>query len=454
MDRCALCPGVHACIPPDGPEDADILFIGEAPGKDEERLARLHPPGRPFVGRTGEEVDGHYLPLAGLRRPTVRMVNTIRCAPPTPGHKLDLGKAAHRDLADCCAAHFLFPLLERTRPRLVVPLGAFAVRTLCPDLDLETGHGLPVDTAFGPAYPMYHPALGMHEPKKMLYIRQDWHRLRRYLSGSWTRPVDDYPEPDYAEVTDADEIRTLDPSRNVGLDTEARRDGTPFCLTYSQFAGSGRLIRADRPDLLGTLADTLAHHHRGTLLFHNWLYDAAIVRAMGLALPSGRLVDTMADTFRLGHLPQGLKALAFREVGMTMQDFDDVVRPHSRRRVLDYYIAAAYLDYPKPPEELTTGADGLLKLYRPQSQTTKFKRFFTDLAKYGDGKDVFGVWEGWDQSAIETAMGEPWPGICISHVPFADALYYACRDADALVRLYPLLRRMRQRVRRFSAELW
>jgi hypothetical protein len=189
------------------------------------------------------------------------------------------------------------------------------------------------------------------------------------------------------------------------------------------------------------------------VLFHNWLYDAPIVAGLGISFPRRRLVDTMALAFHLGNLPQGLKALAYRELGMWMQDFEDLVTPYSREKVVNYYRYAALQEWPKPEEELVDDGAGGLKLYRPQSMNTKLKRFFTDLRKDPEGKDVFGVWEKWERAAIEAECGE-WPGLCISHVPFSEVLYYACRDVDALIRLYPVLRQMRTRVRRYSQEFW
>lgn len=457
--RCSVCPGVNACIPPDGPQrPGGLLFIGEAPGPDEDRQAKKAIQrglgwGRPFVGKTGQEVDLHYLPVAGLRRSDVLFDNSISCFPSTPGGKLDSGNQHHQTLLETCASHHLYPLIERLQPRLLIPLGSFACRAVCPDVDLELGHGIPVESPWGiPAFPMYHPALGIHEPKKMLYIRTDWFRLKQYLKGALPMPVDAHPTPDYAEVLDVAELRTIDPFLPLAGDTESTRKRQPFCLTYSQHAGTGRLIRADRRDLLDAFNRQL-QDHRAPILFHNWLYDAEVTTQLGLALPVRRVVDTMARVFHLGNLPQGLKALAKRELGMEMEDFTDLVAPYSREKVINYYRLAQLHEWPKPEEQLVDDGAGGLKLYKPQSMNTKLKRFFTDLSKDPDGKDVFSIWEKWDTEAIEAVCGE-WPGVCISHVPFSKVLYYACRDVDALIRLWGVLRAMRRRVRRAPQELW
>lgn len=448
--RCSLCPGTNSCIAPDGLGNSDILFIGEAPGKTEQSKGRV------FVGKTGDEVDRHYLPLAGMRRDSVVITNAIRCLPTSSGGKLDASRGKDLALLESCATCFLYPLIESMRPRILIPMGAFACRSVCPEVDLELGHGIPVDTAWDiPAFPMFHPALGIHEPKRMLHIRTDWQRLKQFLGGTLQVPVDEYPEPDYREVTDADEIYLLDPTLPLACDTESTKKRDPFCFTYSQLPGSGWLIRAARQDLLDVLSKRL-RIWEAPLLFHNWLYDWPVTIRMGLRFPHQRIVDTMARVFHLGNLPQGLKALSFRELGMVMQDFEDVVSPYSTANVLHYYRVASSFDWPKPEEELEQDSKtGLWKLYKPQGMNTKLKRFFTDHGKNPD-KDVFAMWtDNWvkQQAQIEAECGE-WPGMCISHVPFEEAKYYACRDADALGRLWPRIQHMAARVRHVSQEHW
>lgn len=449
MIRCALCPRVNACVPGDGP-DGEVLFIGEAPGKDENRLGRV------FIGKTGEEVNGHYLPLAGLRRPLVRFTNAIKCLPISSKGKLDLRREQDRRLLQSCTdTHLNQEIANNPRLKLLVPMGAFACTAIDPDLQLDIQHGFPIQTRWGiPAFPMYHPALGIHEPKKMLMIRTDWMRLKKQLKGTLRTPMDELGT-DYAEVTDIAEIESLNPTLPLAGDTESSRSVGPFCLTYSQRAGTGRLIRASRTDLLQSFHRRLSHW-RAPIIFHNWLYDRKVVLEMGLHFPDRLIRDTMLMAFHLGNLPQGLKALAWREVGMEMQDFEDLVTPHSREVVLYYYMQAQLRDWPKPDERMEFDEkSGLRKLKKPQGMNTKLKRFFTDYAKNPE-KDVFKMFEdNWqeEQPMLEAELG-PFPGLDIAHVPFEEALYYACRDPDATLRLYPILRAMQKRVRKYSQEQW
>jgi hypothetical protein len=97
---------------------------------------------------------------------------------------------------------------------------------------------------------------------------------------------------------------------------------------------------------------------------------------------------------------------------------------------------------------------GNWKLYKPQSMTTKLKRFFTDLSKQPN-KDVFQAWANWEDhhAEIEAQLG-PWPGMDVSHAPFDQVLHYAVRDADATLRLYHHIQKLRPQVRKFGQELW
>ena len=450
--KCALCPGVNKCLEPSGPSCSDytsngLLFCGEAPGKDENRK------GIPFVGKTGQELDLVYLPAGGLRRSNARITNAIRCYPNTSGGKLDPKNKAHLALLQSCTEAHLYPEIRETRPKLIIPMGSFACRAIDPEINLELHHGFPVETKWGPAFPMYHPAQGIHEPKKMMMIKNDWIRLKHYLDGTLVVPVDSHPNPDYKEATEYD-IRWLDPTSDMGTDTESSRSLGPFCLTYSQSLGHGRLIRASRTDLLHAYQAKISKWE-AHIYFHNWLYDWRVVEDMGLEFPIKRMRDTMERAYLLGNLPQGLKALAYRELGMEMTDYEDVVLPHSKPHVFDYYRMAYTLEWPKPEPIEYRDNNGDRKIKKPQSIKTKLSRFFTDYAKNPD-KDIFNMWtENWvdSQEMIEEKLGK-WPGSDIAHVPWEIALDYACRDADADLRLNTVLDHMMKQVRKVPQERW
>lgn len=450
--RCPACPGTNACLGPDGPTSARILFVGEAPGKDENKKGRV------FIGKIGQEVDYQYLPLAGLKRSGVCFTNAISCLPTTAGGKLDPKRKADVALLETCAGHHLVPLIEQGQFELIVPMGAFACLAVCPDVNLEVQHGIPTDSMYGiPAYPMYHPALGIHEPKRMLLLRNDWMNLKKLLRGKYSHRVDPYPEPDYAEVVDPDEILSMAPTRYLGIDTEYTRKKAPFCLTFSAAPGTGRLIRAGNTRVLGALQSYIERVNCYVVV-HNLFADAPVLRQMGLRIRHALYLDTMAEIFHLGILPQGLKAVAFRELGVRMKDFEDVVGPYSRRLVIDYYRRAQQIWWPKPePEMVWDNKVKGMREKKPHSMNTKLKTFFTYLDKNPD-KDVFEAWtKNWvnEQAMIEECMEEEWPGMCVTHAPFEDILPYACRDADVTRRMWvEVLLPMRARSRKFTQEMW
>jgi len=452
VDRCALCPGKFNVVPPSGPEDSDVVFIGEAPGKDEDRQII------PFVGKTGRELNEHYLPLCGLRRDAVRIGNSIRCLPDRPQGRLDISRDKDRELLESCSAEpgGILAELEKARPRLIVPMGVLACYALDPDINLELQHGIPLETSWGTVFPMYHPAGGLHEPKKMLMIRNDWVRLGKYLKGKLKLSVDPYPDTDYREAL-PDELLEF-PACNdytfpLACDTESNRKREPFCLSYSFCPGTGRLIRAEDTETL-SMFQAMLDHWEGPILFHNWMYDSHVVERMGLRFPHKRIVDTMVRAYHLGNLAQGLKALAYRLLGMRMSDFDDVVTPYSTPLCLSYLREAVNHEWPKPDEQTVRDPQGQWKLYKPQSMGTKLKRFLTDYSKHPD-KDVFQAWDNWedDHAQIEMVCGE-WPGKSIEHVPMDKTIHYACRDADATLRLWPVLQGMTRQVRRKLSEHW
>lgn len=437
MERCTLCPGKNNCVPPSGPQECNgYMFIGEAPGYEEDRK------GRPFVGKTGMEVDMTYLPLGGFRRRDAYFTNAIKCLPTGAKGKIELKNTKDKELLESCAQAHLYREIEEMTPKLLIPMGAFACYAIDPDINLDLHHGMPIETRMGMAFPMWHPSGGIHEPKKMLQIRTDWIRLKRYIGGTLNMPYDEFPTPDYAEIECVGDLKSLDPTQAIGCDTESSRSSGPHCLTFSTFEGTGRLIRANRPDLLREFQAYL-NRWESEIIFHNWLYDRGVVMEMGLRFPDRLIRDSMVSSFHLGNLPQGLKALAFRELGMTMQDFEDLVKPYSSILAMDYLKQAYLVDWPKPEPVEEMGKDGLLKMKQPQGMNTKIKRFFTDLSKDPD-KDIYDAWDNWKLShaLIEDTCGE-FPYMDIAHVPFDKMLHYACRDADATLRLWPILKRMK-----------
>jgi DNA polymerase len=108
-ERCsALCESRSRIVNGVGPADADVLFVGEAPGKQEDAE------GEPFVGRSGDVLD-EQLRVAGLDRETVRITNCVRCRPP------DNRDPTTEELANC--REYLDREVALVDPEVIVTLG-------------------------------------------------------------------------------------------------------------------------------------------------------------------------------------------------------------------------------------------------------------------------------------------------------------------------------------------
>ncbi|MDG6929309.1 MAG: uracil-DNA glycosylase [Nitrososphaerota archaeon] len=143
--RCGLHLSRRNAVPGEGRGDAEIVLVGEAPGRTEDET------GRPFVGRAGGLLD-RALAEAGLDRSQVFITNAVKCRP--PGNRRPTGEEV-----EACSVH-LAEQLDAIRPRVIVALGAVASSLLkgCPtrvDSEPFAFRGIRV-------VPTYHPAAALH----------------------------------------------------------------------------------------------------------------------------------------------------------------------------------------------------------------------------------------------------------------------------------------------------
>ena len=125
--QCEVCPlRSQPFVHPEGPEDAHVLVIGQAPGREEVRLKR------PFVGLPGLLLE-QGLKLSGKKREDVRIDNTVLCFVP-PGTKPEIG-----------ALYACFPHIEDAikRAKVIVPMGNEALQALQRVLEPQTAEGVP-----------------------------------------------------------------------------------------------------------------------------------------------------------------------------------------------------------------------------------------------------------------------------------------------------------------------
>jgi len=168
--NCTRCPlskrprkaRLAVCVPSSGPDDADILFMGEAPGSDEEQRTEKRPNGKPFVGAAGRELNG-LLRSSGLRRSRVRVSNVVRCRPP------DNRKPTPPERAACM--FYTLRELEAVRPKVIVALGGSALEALTGKSEVGKNRGkmlvlLPEYRSDVRVVATYHPAAYLHNAGK------------------------------------------------------------------------------------------------------------------------------------------------------------------------------------------------------------------------------------------------------------------------------------------------
>lgn len=169
---CRLCPlhksRKHA-VPGEGPPEAAVFIVGEAPGANEDEQ------GRPFVGAAGKNLD-RMLEKAGLTRAEVFITNTVKCRPPS-------NRRPRRDELDSCHP-YLRRQLEALRPRLVVLLGDTALKEFFPSASLPGLHGQVLKRGPFSMLATYHPASVIYNPALAAVLEQDCVRIREFLKAS------------------------------------------------------------------------------------------------------------------------------------------------------------------------------------------------------------------------------------------------------------------------------
>jgi uracil-DNA glycosylase len=160
------CETATRMVPGEGDPDAEVMFVGEAPGRNEDEQ------GRPFVGRAGRLLD-ELLAEAGLERERVFITNVVKARPP-----------GNRDPRAAEVAHHM-PWLEAQlaliQPRLVVPLGRHALAHFSASRIADV-HGTEVIDRGRTLFPLYHPAAALYNQALRGTLFADARALRAALS--------------------------------------------------------------------------------------------------------------------------------------------------------------------------------------------------------------------------------------------------------------------------------
>jgi len=170
VNVCTLCKlhhGTIKAVPGEGPAHAKIMFIGEAPGFNEDRQ------GRPFVGAAGKFLE-ELLALAGLRRGDVFIANVVKHRPPN-------NRDPEPDEIAACAG-YLERQIAAINPRVIVTLGRFSMSRWFQGEKISRIHGQPKQVGGRLIVPMMHPAAALHQPQNRPLIEADFRRLPEFLA--------------------------------------------------------------------------------------------------------------------------------------------------------------------------------------------------------------------------------------------------------------------------------
>ena len=159
---CGLAKTRTRVVPGEGPEKVDILFIGEAPGWNEDQQ------GRPFVGAAGQFLT-HLIQSIGLKREQVYIGNVIKCRP--PGNRDPLPG----EIQSC--SKWLDRQIELLSPKLIVTLGRFSLARYFPGESIGKIHGRPRKVGEIICFPMYHPAAALHQGSLRKMIEADMQKI-------------------------------------------------------------------------------------------------------------------------------------------------------------------------------------------------------------------------------------------------------------------------------------
>jgi uracil-DNA glycosylase len=177
-ERCPLFETRTRVVFGSGNADADLIFVGEAPGAEEDRQ------GLPFVGRAGGLLS-QLLEGIGLKREDVFIANVLKCRPPG-------NRDPQPEEIDSCRP-YLEKQVELIQPRVIATLGNFATKLLTGNpTGITKVHGVPQEHLLGGRWvymlPLFHPAAGLRTPRVAEQLREDFVRIPELLEQPLREP--------------------------------------------------------------------------------------------------------------------------------------------------------------------------------------------------------------------------------------------------------------------------
>lgn len=156
-----------------GSDSAQIMFIGEAPGAEEDKQAK------PFVGRSGKLLSQMLLD-SGINEDSVYITNIVKFRPPK-------NRDPNKEEKEACLP-FLIREIQLIKPKIIAPLGRHAMNYFLPDQQISNIRGSKIgkETEWNSAqifFPLYHPAVGLYNPNTKKIMLQDFKNLSKLLNS-------------------------------------------------------------------------------------------------------------------------------------------------------------------------------------------------------------------------------------------------------------------------------
>jgi DNA polymerase len=219
---CVRCPQLaqtrHSVVFGSGNADADLMFVGEAPGANEDRQ------GLPFVGQAGQLLDQLLLEV-GLQREDVFITNVLRCRPPG-------NRDPHPSEVDNCQ-DWLLETIGLVQPKLICTLGNFATKLLRGEpTGITRLHGRDEVKVLGSRtvrlMPLFHPAAALYKEQMVDVLRADFQRIPELLAAS---------APDQPDVSGEEEPVVEAPENEVPQALEPEREPEPVGAASAEQLG-------------------------------------------------------------------------------------------------------------------------------------------------------------------------------------------------------------------------
>ena len=175
---CRLSEGRTRAVPGEGPERAELMFIGEGPGYHEDQQ------GRPFVGPAGQFLE-QLLASIGMTRDQVFIANMIKCRPPNNRDPLP------GEVAAC--SKYLDRQIQLIAPKVIVTLGRHSLAKFLPGVAISKAHGKAVRKDGFILYPIYHPAAALHQQSLRSVIEEEFKAIPSLLQEQVVLPQAEEP---------------------------------------------------------------------------------------------------------------------------------------------------------------------------------------------------------------------------------------------------------------------